>query len=328
MATDEENNPLELAIAQLDREFGAGTVMRLGNAEIAPWPAISTGALSLDLALGIGGLPRGRMVEIYGMESGGKSTLALSVVAEAQKMGLGCAYIDAENALDPGYMTAMGVDLDKLLFSQPSFAEECLTIIDKLVKSEQVGVVVVDSVAAMVPKAELEGDFGQSHMGLQARLMSQALRMLTGSVADTNTLLIWINQLRSKVGVIFGNPEITAGGLALKYYCSVRIDVRKKEDIKDKEGLPIGIRVKAKVPKNKMAPALRLAEFDILYGQGINQLGCVVDLGLDRGIIKKGGSWLSYNDKQLGQGRDRAILALASDLDLADEIRNRICDKE
>lgn len=323
----EENNALELAIAQLDREFGKGTVMRLGNADITPWPAISTGAPTLDLALGIGGLPRGRMVEIYGSESAGKSTLALSIVAEAQRMGLECAYVDAENALDPGYMSALGVDLDRLLFSQPDHAEEGLSIIDKLIKTAQVGVIVVDSVAALVPKAELDGEMGQSHMGLQARVMSQALRKLTGATSETQTLLIWINQLRNKIGVFYGSPEVTTGGIALKYYCSVRIDVRKKEDIKDKDGQPIGIRVKAKVLKNKMAPALRLAEFDILYGQGINKLGCIVDMAVDLGIIKKAGAWFSYNDTQLGQGRDKTIVSLASDLDLADEIRNRVFDR-
>lgn len=321
---EEEKKSLELVLAQLDREFGRGSVMRLGNENVEPWPSIPTGALSLDMALGIGGLPRGRMVEISGMESTGKSTVALSVVAEAQRIGLECVYVDIENGLDPGYMRALGLNLDTLLISQPDNAEQALTIVERLVRSGEIGVIVVDSVAALVPTAELEGDMGQSHMGLQARLMSQALRKLNNITAETQTLVIWINQIRMKIGVMFGNPETRPGGLALRFYCSVRIDLRKKEDIKDKDGVVTGLRVKAKVIKNKMAPSLRITEFDIIYGRGVNTLGCIVDLALEKGIITRTGAWISYEGAHIGNGRDKTVLALASDLELADRLKDRI----
>lgn len=321
----EDKKALELAIAQIERQYGKGSIMRLGNENVEPWPAISTGALSLDLALGIGGLPRGRIVEIYGPESSGKSTLALSVVAEVQRAGGQAVYVDIEHALDPSYMKAIGVNMDDLLLTQPSTGEDALNIVDLLAKSNEIDVIVVDSVAALIPKAELEGDIGQSHVGGQARLMSQAMRMLVGNAAKTDTLVIFINQLREKIGVMWGNPEVTSGGKALKFYASVRIDLRKKEDIKD-DGEVLGLRVKAKVIKNKMAPAYRVTEFDILYGRGINTLGCIVDLAEEYGIIKKAGSWYSYDSVQLGQGRSKTIDYVAADLALADELKGKILE--
>ena len=319
----DDGKALELAIAQLEREFGKGSIMRLGNENIEPWPAISTGALSLDIALGIGGLPRGRIVEIYGPESSGKSTIALSVVAEAQKAGGRAVYIDAEHALDPGYMKALGVDLDELLLSQPSTGEEALKTVDTFVRTGEVSVIVIDSVAALIPKSELDGDISDSNVGGQARLMSKAMRKLVGNVSESKTLVIFINQLREKIGVFFGNPEVTSGGKALKFYSSVRIDTRKKEDIKD-DGEVTGVRVKAKVVKNKMAPAYRVTEFDILYGRGVNTIGCIVDLAEEHGIIKKSGSWYSYDGEQLGQGRNKTVEYLAGDMELTETLKKQI----
>lgn len=320
-----DNKALELALAQIDRDFGKGSIMRLGDDKVEPWPSISTGALSLDVALGIGGLPRGRIVEIYGMESSGKTSIALSVVAEAQQQGLVCAYVDVENALDPGYMQALGINMQELLLVQPDNAENALEITDRLVRTGTIGVIVIDSVAALVPQAELEGDMGQSHIGLQARLMSQALRKINKSVSDTRTLLIFINQLREKVGVFFGSSEITSGGKALKFYASVRIDLRKTGDVKDKSGNVIGSRVKAKTVKNKMAPALRIAEFDIIYGVGVSAYGCIVDLAIEKGIISRKGksSWYEYEGESY-QGRDALVEAIASDLDLANIMKGKI----
>lgn len=322
---EDTQKALELALAQLDKEFGRGTVMRLGSADIPPWPSISTGALSLDVALGIGGLPRGRIVEIYGPESSGKSTLCLSLVAEAQRAGGMAAYIDVEHALDPKYMKALGVNLDDLLLAQPGHGEEALAILDTLIGTGAFSVIIVDSVAALTPKAELEGDIGDSHMGLQARLMGHALRKINGKANESKTLVVFTNQLRDKIGIVFGNPETTPGGKALRFYASVRIDIRKIGDIKAKDdGRVIGSRVKAKTVKNKMAPALRLVEFDILYGKGPNNYGCILDLAEERGIIQKSGAWYSYNGEQLGQGRDKTIEAFASDLEMTAEIKEKV----
>lgn len=324
----DESKQLELALAQIERDLGKGSIYRLGNENVEPWPSISTGALSLDIALGIGGVPRGRIVEIYGPESSGKSTIALSIVAESQREGGVCAYIDSEHALDPAYMKALGVNLDDLLFSQPDYGEAALNIVRKLVDCGEVSVIVVDSVAALTPKAEIEGDIGDSNVGGQARLMSQSMRVITGNAAKTNTLVIFINQLREKIGVYFGNPEVTSGGKALKFYATVRLDVRKIGDVK-KDGDVIGSRIKAKVVKNKVAPALRLAEFDIIYGRGINNLGCIVDMASDRGILIKSGAWYSYMEqKNIAQGRDKMVETLASDLDFANELREKIFKHE
>jgi recombination protein RecA len=267
----------------------------------------------LDKILGIGGLPRGRIVEIYGPESSGKSTIALTVITEAQKMGLKCAYIDAEHALDPIYMTALGVDLDELIFSQPDYGEQALEIVDRLVRSGEVGVVVIDSVASLIPKAELEGEMESAQMGLQARLMAKAMRKLVSAASETKTLLLFINQLRNKIGVMFGNPETTPGGMALKYAASVRIDLRKKEDLKDKSGDAIGIKVKAKIIKNKMAPPLKITEFDILYGKGVDQFGCLFDLALGQGIFTQKGAWVYLDGENFAQGRDNAVEKLKLD---------------
>lgn len=317
---------IELTIAHLDREFGKGSVMSFGGKATEEWPAISSGALTLDLALGIGGFPLGRIVEIYGPESSGKSTLALSVVAAAQAMGGRCLYIDAEHALDPRYAAnALGVDMDSLLIAQPQTGEEALEILDRLVSTGGFTVAVVDSVAALVPKAELNGDMGQAHVGLQSRLMSQAMRKLAGKVSETKTLVIFINQIREKVGIMFGNPETTPGGRALKFYSSVRCEIRRIEDIKDtKAGTIAGVRTRAKVIKNKMAPPYRNAEFDILYGRGINNLGCILDTAVEKGIIKKSGAWYSYEDQNIGQGRDSAVQYLASDMEFTQKVKQLI----
>jgi recombination protein RecA len=303
----EESKALDMAIALLDKQFGVGTVMKLGNAKTQTWPAISTGAPTLDKILGIGGLPRGRIVEIYGPESSGKSTISLSLVAQAQKMGLRCAYIDAEHALDPAYMMDLGINLDDLLLAQPNYGEEALEIVDKLVKTGDVGLIIVDSVAALVPKAELEGEMDANQMGLQARMMAKALRKITALANDNKTLIVFINQIRMKIGVMFGNPETTPGGRALPYAASVRIDLRKKEDIKNKEGDSIGIKVKAKVIKNKMAPPLKIAEFDIFYGRGIDQYGSILDLALSIGIFTQKGAWIFLDGENFAQGRENAI---------------------
>lgn len=306
-ATKEDSKALELAVAQLQRQYGVGAVMRLGSTNIKPWDAISTGAMTLDVALGIGGLPRGRVVEIFGPESSGKSTIALTTVAKAQQMGLTCAYIDAEHALDPVYMNDIGVDLDNLLLAQPDYGEQGLDIADRLLRTGDIGVIVVDSVAALVPKAELDGEMEQAHMGLQARMMAKAMRKLTGLASQHGTLIIFINQLRNKIGVMFGNPETTPGGMSLKFYASVRIDVRKKEDLKDKAGDPAGMKVKAKIIKNKMAPPMKVVEFDIVYAKGIDEFGCMFDVGLDKGIFTQKGSWVYFNGENFAQGRDNAI---------------------
>lgn len=312
---------LELAIAQLQRQYGQGSVIRLGSTNIKPWESVSTGAMTLDVALGIGGLPRGRVIEIYGPESSGKSTIALTTVAKAQKMGLTCAYIDAEHALDPVYMQAVGVDLDNLLLAQPDYGEQGLDILDQLLRSGQLGVVVVDSVAALVPKAELDGEMEQAHMGLQARMMAKALRKITGLAAQHNTLIIFLNQLRNKIGIMFGNPETTPGGMSLKFYASVRIDVRKKEDLKDKQGNATGIGVKAKIIKNKMAPPMKVVEFDILYGHGIDEYGCLFDVAIDKGILTQKGAWVYLGDENFAQGRDNAIQKIKDNPQIVDQIK-------
>jgi len=317
-----ESKGLELAIAQLERQFGSGSIMRLGNFNVESWPSVPTGAPSLDVILGIGGLPRGRIVEIYGPESSGKSTIALSVVTEAQKLGLRCAYIDAEHALDPIYMQSLGVDLDNLLLSQPDYGEQALEIVDRLIKTGEIGVVVIDSVASLIPKAELEGEMESAQMGLQARLMAKAMRKLVGLASENKTLLIFINQLRNKIGIMFGNPETTPGGMALKYAASVRIDIRKKEDIKDKDGNSIGVAVKAKVIKNKMAPPLKMTEFDILYGKGIDKYGCYFDIAIEKGIFSQRGAWVYYGDESFAQGRDNAIQKLKERQDILDSIKS------
>jgi len=319
-----DDKSLELAIAQLERQFGAGAVMRLGSSDIKSWPAVSTGALSLDMILGIGGLPLGRVVEIYGPESSGKSTISLSVVAEAQKMGLKCAYIDAEHALDPVYMDALGVNLDDLLLAQPDYGEQALEIADKLIRTGEVNVVVIDSVAALVPKAELEGDVEANQMGLQARMMAKGLRKIVGLANEHKCLVIFINQIRMKIGIMFGYPETTPGGKALPYAASVRIDVRKKEDLKDKAGDSIGIKVKAKIIKNKMAPPLKVTEFDIYYGKGVDNYGCLLDVCMSKGIFSQRGAWVYYQGESFSQGRDNAIDKLKSDPELVSTLEEMI----
>ncbi|MER3395197.1 MAG: recombinase RecA [Acidimicrobiia bacterium] len=320
----EKEKALEIAIAQIEKTYGKGSIMRLGdeagrmNVEVIP-----TGALSLDLALGIGGLPRGRVVEIYGPESSGKSTLALHVVAEAQRQGGVAAYIDAEHALDPTYARAIGVNIDELLISQPDTGEQALEIADMLVRSGSIDVLVIDSVAALVPKAEIEGEMGDAHVGLQARLMSQALRKLTANLNKSRALAIFINQLREKIGVMFGSPETTPGGRALKFYASVRLDVRRVESIKDGAEV-VGNRVKVKVAKNKCAPPFRSAEFDLMYGTGISREGSLLDVATEMGLVKKSGSWFTYESLQLGQGRENAKKYLAENVEVALEIASRI----
>ena len=322
----EKDKALEAAVAQIERAFGKGSIMRLGQQENAvDMPAISTGSLGLDLALGIGGLPKGRIIEIYGPESSGKTTLALHVVAEAQKQGGTCAYVDAEHALDPIYARKLGVKIDDLLISQPDTGEQALEIADTLVRSGTISVLVVDSVAALVPKAELEGDMGDQHMGLQARLMSQALRKLTASVARTNTLVIFINQIRMKIGVMFGNPETTTGGNALKFYASVRMDIRRIGSIKDHEDV-IGNQTRVKIVKNKVAPPFKTVDFDILYGEGISKMGELLDLGVKAGLIENAGSWFSYKDARIGQGRESARQYLKDNPKVAEELEKAIRD--
>ena len=311
---------LETALAQIEKQFGKGAVMKLGANVTMQVDAIPTGSLGLDLALGIGGVPRGRIVEVYGPESSGKTTLALQILAEAQKMGGEVAFIDVEHALDPTYAAALGVDIDSLLVSQPDTGEQAMEICEALVRSGAIDAVVVDSVAAMVPRAEIEGEMGDSHVGLQARLMSQALRKLTGVIGKTNTVCIFINQLRDKVGVIYGSPEVTTGGRALKYYSSVRIDVRRIEGLKDSTGAFIGNRTRAKVVKNKVAPPFREAEFDIMFGEGISKIGEILDLGVKLGVVQKSGAWFNYGDVRLGQGRDNAKIFLKEHPEISDEI--------
>ncbi len=322
-AQDSKSKALETALAQIEKQFGKGAVMKLGQNVTMQVDAISTGSLSLDLALGIGGLPRGRVVEIYGPESSGKTTVALHVIAEAQKAGGEAAFIDVEHALDPVYAKALGVDIDSLLVSQPDTGEQALEICEALVRSGAIDVIVIDSVAAMVPKAEIEGEMGDSHVGLQARLMSQALRKLTGVIGKTNTIAIFINQLREKVGIVYGNPEVTSGGRALKYYSSVRIDVRRTEALKV-NGEFIGNHTRARVVKNKVAPPFREGEFDIMFGEGISKEGEILDLAVKLDIIKKGGSWFSYGDTRLGQGRDNVKEYLKNNPDFSAEIERQV----
>ena len=316
----DKKQALETALAQIEKQFGKGAVMKLGANVTMQVDAIPTGSLGLDLALGIGGVPRGRVVEVYGPESSGKTTLALQILAEAQKMGGEVAFIDVEHALDPTYASALGVDIDSLLVSQPDTGEQAMEICEALVRSGAIDAGVVDSVAAMVPRAEIEGEMGDSHVGLQARLMSQALRKLTGVIGKTNTVCIFINQLRDKVGVIYGSPEVTTGGRALKYYSSVRIDVRRIEGLKDSTGAFIGNRTRAKVVKNKVAPPFREAEFDIMFGEGISKVGEILDLGVKLGAVQKSGAWFNYGEMRLGQGRDNAKAYLKEHPEIADEI--------
>ena len=311
---------LETALAQIEKQFGKGAVMKLGANVTMQVDAIPTGSLGLDLALGIGGVPRGRIVEVYGPESSGKTTLALQILAEAQKMGGEVAFIDVEHALDPTYAAALGVDIDSLLVSQPDTGEQAMEICEALVRSGAIDAVVVDSVAAMVPRAEIEGEMGDSHVGLQARLMSQALRKLTGIIGKTNTVCIFINQLREKVGIVYGNPEVTTGGRALKYYSSVRIDVRRIEGLKDSTGAFIGNRTRAKIVKNKVAPPFREAEFDIMFGEGISKIGEILDLGVKLGVVQKSGAWFNYGEMRLDQGRDNAKQFLKDHPEVSDEI--------
>ena len=320
----DKDKALDAAMSQIEKAFGKGSIMRLGqdNAHV-DIEGISTGSLGLDMALGIGGLPRGRIVEIYGPESSGKTTLALSVIAQAQKKGGTCAFIDAEHALDPSYAKKIGVDIENLLISQPDAGEQALEITDTLVRSGAIDVLVVDSVAALVPKAELEGEMGDSHMGLQARLMSQALRKLTSTIARSNTLVIFINQIRMKIGVMFGNPETTTGGNALKFYASVRIDIRSIGKIKDKEDI-IGSQTRVKIVKNKVAPPFKVVDFDIMYGEGISKTGVLFDLGVKANVIEKSGAWFAYNGDKLGQGRENAKIFLRDHPDIALEIENKI----
>ena len=316
----DKKQALETALAQIEKQFGKGAVMKLGANVAMQVDAIPTGSLGLDLALGIGGVPRGRIVEVYGPESSGKTTLALHILAEAQKLGGEVAFIDVEHALDPVYAAALGVDIDSLLVSQPDTGEQAMEICEALVRSGAIDAVIVDSVAAMVPKAEIEGEMGDSHVGLQARLMSQALRKLTGVIGKTNTVCIFINQLREKVGVVYGSPEVTTGGRALKYYSSVRIDVRRIEGLKDSNGAFIGNRTRAKIVKNKVAPPFREAEFDIMFGEGISKIGEILDLGVKLGVVQKSGAWFNYGDVRLGQGRDNAKIFLKEHPDISAEI--------
>ena len=315
-----KKDALATALAQIEKQFGKGAVMKLGANVTMQVDAIPTGSLGLDLALGIGGVPRGRIVEVYGPESSGKTTLALQILAEAQKMGGEVAFIDVEHALDPTYAAALGVDIDSLLVSQPDTGEQAMEICEALVRSGAIDAVVVDSVAAMVPRAEIEGEMGDSHVGLQARLMSQALRKLTGVIGKTNTVCIFINQLREKVGIVYGNPEVTTGGRALKYYSSVRIDVRRIEGLKDSTGAFIGNRTRAKIVKNKVAPPFREAEFDIMFGEGISKIGEILDLGVKLGVVQKSGAWFNYGEMRLGQGRDNAKQFLKDHPEVSDEI--------
>ena len=326
MAAPDRAKALEAALAQIDKQYGKGSIMRLGDETRAPMETISTSSIALDVALGIGGLPRGRVVEIYGPESSGKTTLALHVVANAQKNGGIAAFIDAEHALDPEYAKKLGVDTDALLVSQPDTGEQALEIMDMLIGSGSLDIVVIDSVAALVPRAEIEGEMGDSHVGLQARLMSQALRKIAGRLSQTKTTAIFINQLREKIGVFFGSPETTTGGKALKFYASVRIDVRRIETLKEGTN-PVGNRTRAKVVKNKMAPPFKQAEFDIIYGHGISREGGLIDMGVEHGIVKKSGAWFTYDGDQLGQGKENSRRFLRDNPELADELERRLREK-
>ncbi len=321
--TMDKQKALDAALTQIERAFGKGSIMRLGSREVVEIDAISTGSLGLDVGLGIGGLPRGRIIEVYGPESSGKTTLTLHVIAEAQKKGGTCAFVDAEHALDPIYARKLGVNLDELLISQPDAGEQALEIADTLVRSGAVDVLVVDSVAALVPRAELEGEMGDSHVGLQARLMSQALRKLTATVAKSNCMVIFINQIRMKIGVMFGNPETTTGGNALKFYASVRLDIRRIGAIKDKDEV-VGNQTRVKVVKNKLAPPFKVVEFDIMYGEGISKTGELIDLGVKAGVVEKSGAWFSYNSQRVGQGRENAKTFLKENPAVAAEIEAAI----
>ena len=320
----DKEKALEQALAHIDRAFGKGSVMKLGqNSNAVQIEAISTGSLGLDIALGIGGLPKGRVVEVYGPESSGKTTLTLHVIAEAQKKGGICAFVDAEHALDPSYARKLGVDVDELLISQPDTGEQALEIADTLVRSGAIDVLVIDSVAALTPRAELEGEMGDHHVGLQARLMSQALRKLTGSISKSGCMVIFINQIRMKIGVMFGSPETTSGGNALKFYASVRLDIRRIGALKDKDEI-VGNQTRVKVVKNKVAPPFKVVEFDIMYGQGISKMGELLDLGVKAGVVEKSGSWFSYGDHRIGQGRENAKQFLSENMDMADEIERSV----
>ncbi len=326
MSNAEKLKVLKLTMDKIDKDFGKGSVMMMNDRGDYQMEVVSTGSIGLDAALGIGGLPRGRVVEIYGPESSGKTTLATHVIAEAQKAGGMCAIIDAEHAFDSAYAQKLGVDIDNLLISQPDYGEQALEIADRLILSGALDVVVIDSVAALVPKGELEGEMGDSKMGLQARLMSQALRKLTATISKTNTICIFINQLREKIGVMFGNPETTTGGNALKFYASVRLDIRRMSQIKDGDDA-VGNRVKVKVVKNKVAAPFRQAEFDIIFGEGISKIGEILDLGVELGIVQKSGSWFSYNTDKLGQGREAVKSLLHDNIELANEIEKKIREK-
>ncbi len=321
----EKRKALDVAMSQIEKQFGKGSVMKLGDFQSMNVEAISTGALNLDIALGIGGIPKGRIIEIFGPESSGKTTLALHAVAEAQKLGGEAAFIDAEHALDPAYAKKIGVDIDNLIVSQPDTGEQALEIAEALIRSGAIDIIVVDSVAALVPKAEIDGDMGDSHIGLQARLMSQALRKLAGAINKTNAIIIFINQLREKVGIMFGNPETTPGGRALKFYASVRMDIRKIENIKQ-DGNVVGSRTRVKIVKNKVAPPFREAEFDIIYGKGISKEGSLLDLGVDLDIIEKSGSWFSYNGEKIGQGRENAKKYILEHPKMAEEVEKKVRD--
>ncbi|EEI91588.1 recombinase RecA [Sphingobacterium spiritivorum] len=323
MSNQDKLKALQLTLDKLEKSYGKGTIMKLGDSAVEPIESISTGSLGLDIALGIGGVPKGRIIEIYGPESSGKTTLATHIVAEAQKKGGIAAIIDAEHAFDKYYAQKLGVDVENLLISQPDNGEQGLEIADNLIRSGAIDVIVIDSVAALVPKGEIEGEMGDSKMGLQARLMSQALRKLTGTISKTNCCCIFINQLREKIGVMFGNPETTTGGNALKFYASVRLDIRRTSQIKDSDEVS-GNRVKVKIVKNKVAPPFRIAEFDIMFGEGISKVGEIIDLGVEYNIIKKSGSWFSYGDTKLGQGRDAVKSLLQDNPDLMDELEQKI----
>src|ERR1700709_2147900 len=326
MSNSDKLKALKLTMDKIDKDFGKGSVMMMNEKSTEPMEVVSTGSIGLDVALGIGGLPRGRVIEIYGPESSGKTTIATHVIAEAQKKGGMCAFIDAEHAFDSNYARKLGVDVDNLLISQPDYGEQALEIADRLILSGALDVVVIDSVAALVPKGELEGEMGDSKMGLQARLMSQALRKLTATINKTNTICIFINQLREKIGVMFGNPETTTGGNALKFYASIRLDIRRMAQIKDGDEA-IGNRVKVKVGKNKVAPPFRQAEFDIVFGEGISKMGEIVDMGVELGIVNKSGSWFSYGTDKLGQGRDTVKQLLHDNPEMATEIEGKIREK-